>query len=120
MGRFDSYWNTHCHKNPWWISLQECLNKVQPVWFSGFHIHRQHDLAENCSSCGDVEGRGYFCFLSHLPKVATKREWLELRAAGTRSKFSFDAGLLGVLSSLGKMAATTIRNLTISTMALMG
>jgi hypothetical protein len=59
---------------------------------------------------------GFICFFNNpaLHKVATKREWLELLAAGTRSKF--DAGLLGVLSSLGKKAATTIRNLTMSTM----
>ena len=79
---------------------------------SSFHIHGLHDLAQNCSSGGDLESR-VICFFNHplLHKVATKREWLELRAAGTRSKFSFDAGLLGVRSSYGEIAATTICNL---------
>ena len=67
--------------------------------FLEFPHHGQHDLTQNSSFCGDLESQ-VICFWLH--KVATKREWLEWRAAGTRSKFSFDAGLLGVLSSLGK------------------
>jgi hypothetical protein len=52
---------------------------------------------------------GSFCFFNNpaLHKVATKREWLEFRAAGTRSKFSFDAGFVGRPLRSGEIEATT-------------